>query len=341
MLQLRLYLALPALLLCCLRATTQSVQIGIIDIYGNRNISAETIRKTAGIKEGDSISQRLLADRKIERNLEKIAGVKLVQTSVICCDKDGRYVLFIGIAENDSLVFSFRKSPSLKIKLPDSYTNAYEHFSRRLNEAILTGQASDDWSNGYSLLKYAPARRIQEKYKRWANADFNGLRKMLRSSAYESQRATAVQIIAYNDDKSKVIPELLYAITDEDDETRNNAVTALSAVTYYMTLNPGKIKIPFQPFIRMINSPVWSDRNEGLAMLAQLSESRNEELFYQLRASSMRSLKEMALWKSETHAKPALIVLGRMAGWPDEKIRVIASGNNFADEAKKLVDAVE
>ncbi|MBL7698583.1 MAG: HEAT repeat domain-containing protein [Chitinophagaceae bacterium] len=341
MLYLRVHFTVLIVALLCLGTKAQSVKIGIVDIYGNRSIPSGTIRQTAGVTDGDSVSQQSLAARKIERSLEKIPGVKLAQTAVICCDNNERYVLFVGIAETDSSVFTFRKSPTLKIKLPDAYTNAYEHFERRMNEAMLSGQATDDWSNGYSLIKYPPARRVQEKYLRWANADFDGLRKVLRSSAYDNQRAAAVQIIAYNDDKSKVVPELIYAIRDENDEVRNNAAKALSAITYYMTLNPGKIRLPFQPFVRMINSVVWSDRSKGLAMLVQLSESRNEELFRQLKATSMPSLKEMALWKSESHARPAFIILARMAGWADEKIRAVTTGQNFADEVKKFVDTIE
>lgn len=340
MLFLRIYSALFVAIMC-LSAKTQSVRIGIVDVYGNSAISTETVRATAGVNEGDSISQRLLAERTIENSLEKVPGVKLAQTSVICCSSEGAYILFIGVAENDSSVLKFRKSPNLKIKLPGSYMSASEAFARRVDEAILAGEAEEDWSDGYSMIKYAPARRIQEKYLRWANSDFDGLKKVLRSSAFSHQRATAIQIIAYNDDKGKVIPELLYATRDEDEHVRTNAVRALSAISYYMTLQPGKGKVPFQAFARMLNSVVWSDRNRGLEMVMQLSESRNTELFQQLRASSLRSLKEMALWKSERHAVPAFVILARMAGWPDETIRSATSGGNFAEEAKNLVSATE
>lgn len=338
---LRIYSALLMFLFCCAPVKPQAVRIGLVDVYGNRSLSSETVITTAGIHEGDTISQRELAERKIENNLQKIPGVKLAHTSVICCAGNGSFILFIGIAENDSSVFTFRKSPNLKIKLPGAYTSAYEVFARRLDEAILAGEAAEDWSEGNSMISYAPARRIQEKYLRWANSDFEGLKKILRSSSFSNQRATAVQIIAYNDDKSKVIPELLYAITDEDEKVRTNAVRALSAISYYLTLHPGKIKIPFQPFARMLNSVVWSDRNRGLAMVMQLSESRNPELFQELRTSSIRSLKEMALWKSKPHASPAFVILARMAGWPEQKIRIATSGGNFAEEATNLVKATE
>lgn len=341
MLYLRVSCILLIMLLRCLHANTQSIRIGIIDVYGNRTISADSIRHTAGITEGDTVSQRLLAGRQIEQRLEKLPGVKQAQTALVCCDNNRRYVLFIGVAESDSAVYSLRKAPNLKIKLPNAYTKAYQLFSQRHNKAVISGEATDDWSQGYAMMEYAPARRIQEKFLRWANADFDGIKKVMRSSAFHNQRAAAAHILSYHDDKSKVIPELIYALRDEDDEVRNNAGRALSDLSYYMTKNPGNVSVPFQPFIRMINSVSWSDRTKGLRVLAQLSETRNDELFRQLRATSMESLKEMALWRSESHAAPAVVILGRMAGWTDEKIRTAITDENIAKEAQNLVDTVQ
>lgn len=319
----------------------QPVRIATIDVYGNQSVSTDSILSRMGIASGDTISQKQLAERFLEKRLEGLPGVKVAQSATVCCDNNKQYALFIGIAENYSSVYSLRKSPDLKIKLPDSYNNAYAAFKQRQNDAILLGQSDDDWSNGHSMIKYAPARRIQQRYLRWANSDFAYLQKILHFSRYDQQRATAVQIIAYNDDKKQVIPQLLYALRDESDEVRNNAIKALSAITYYMTLHPGRLNISFQPFIRMINSVVWADRNKGLSVLMHLSETRNKELFRQLRQTSLRSLKEMAQWKSEANAMPAYVILARMAGQKDEQILEVTSRGNFASEAGKLIDALE
>lgn len=337
----KLFFAFFSLLVCALPARQQTVRIGEINWYGNRSIPDDTISKYAGIHEGDTISYQSLAARKIEKSLEQLPNVMLAKTAVVCCDGNNNYILFAGVAENESQIVTYRRPPTLKIKLPEAYTNAYSHFARRFNDAILANQADDDWSQGHSMIRYAPARKVQEKYLRWANSDFDALKKIVRSSAYEGQRATAVQIIAYNDDKKRLIPELLYAMGDNDNEVRNNAVKALSALSYYMALHPGKFKIPFQPFVRLINSVTWADRTKGLSVIMQLSETRDKELFELLRASSMRSLKEMALWKSKTHAMPAFIILSRMAGYNDEKIFKMTSGDRFAEEARKLVYATE
>lgn len=332
---------LIACLLLCTSLPAQTVQVGTIDVYGNRNIDRDTILRRADISEGDSISQKVLLARSIERNIRGIPGIKSSKTALVCCDKNGNYHLFIGVAESDTTILSFRETPRLRIVLPDRYTNAYAQFSDRLSDAIQKGQTGEDWYEGHSLLHYPPARKIQEKYRLWADENFADLRKILRSSAYESQRAAACQIIAYHFDKNEVVPELMYAIIDESEEVRNNAIKALTVIAWYAAEHPQKkIEIPYMPFIRLINSVVWSDRNRGLSVLMQLTRSRDPELLSKLKQLSLPALKEMATWKSEPHAMPAYVILARIAGLPEERINNVASGTNFANEAVKLADSI-
>jgi hypothetical protein len=334
--------ALTVVLLYCFSAESQIVKIGSIDIYGNRNISSDTIFNRINLSSGARISEKDLVNRSLEKKVESIPGVKLAKTSLICCDKNGAYHLFIGIAESDSVILSLRNAPTLRITLPAKYTNAYKQFSERLGDAIQEKQADEDWSEGHSLIRYPPARRIQEKYKTWADEDFIMLSKVLRSSVYAVERATAAQILAYNFDKRKVVPELMYAIIDESDDVRNNAVRALAVIAYYASEHPEKnISIPYRPFIRFINSIIWSDRNKGLSVLMHLTKSRNEKLLAELRESSLAALKEMALWKSQSHAIPAFVILGRMAGLSEDEIFKLAGGSNYAEEAVKLTRSIE
>lgn len=333
---------LTIILLQHLSVQSQIVNIGSIDVYGNRNTSTDTILNRVNISSGVPVSEKRLINRGIEKKVESIPGVKLAKTSLTCCDKNGAYNLFIGVAETDSTILFHRDPPTLRITLPEKYTNAYKQFSQRLGDAIQEKQADDDWTEGHSLIRYAPARRIQEKYMTWADEDFLLLRKVLRSSAYAGERATAAQIIAYNFDKRKVIPELMYAVTDESDEVRNNAIRAIAVIAHYASEHPAKeISIPFRPFIKLINSVIWSDRNKGLSVLMQLTKSRNEKLMKELKESSLPALKEMALWKSQPHALPAFVILGRMAGLPEDEIFKLAAGSDFAEEAVKLTSSIE
>jgi len=341
MISLRIYALFTGVLIAT-SVHPQTVKIGTIDVYGNREIHTDTILKRARISEGDSISQKILLNRTIEKSIRSIPGIKLAKTALVCCDRNGNYHLFIGVAESDTNILSHRAAPRLRIKLPVKYSNAYAQFSERLSDAVQTGQAQDDWSEGHSLMNYGPARKIQEKYKIWADENFSDLRKILRSSAYDGQRATAAQVIAYHFDKKEVVPELMYAIIDESEEVRNNAIRAIAVIAYYSCQHPEKkINIPYMPFIRLINSVVWSDRNKGLSVLLQLTRSRDPEILSNLKVLSLPALKEMAMWKSEAHALPAYIILQRIAGIPEESINRFAEVSNFADEAAKLADSIK
>ena len=337
----RLIYSIVITLLVCSTVAAQTVKIGTIDIYGNRNISADTIRQRSQITEGDSISHTKLMNGSIENSIRQIPGITNAKTALICCDKNGNYHLFIGVAENDSNMLYYRETPTLRIKLPEKYTNAYAQFSVRLSDAIQKGESEEKWDQGHALIRYLPARKIQEKYMVWADENFADLRKVLRSSAYESERATATQIIAYHFDKSEAVPELIYAVADESDEVRNNAIKALTIIARYASEHPEKkINISYTPFVRLINSIVWSDRNKGLSVLLQLTRSRNPGLLNKLKEASLPALKEMAVWKSEAHAMPAFVILARIAGIPEEKITGFISGTNFANEAMKLAKAL-
>jgi hypothetical protein len=329
-------------LLICTNLAAQTVKIGTINVYGNRNISTDTILQRAEIAADDSISHTKLMYGTIENSILGIPGITQARTALVCCDKNGNYHLFIGVSENDSNMLFYRAAPTLRIKLPDKYTNAYAQFSDRLSDAIQRGEADETWSQGHSLIHYSPARKIQERYMIWADENFADLRKVLRSSAYETERATATQIIAYHFDKSEVVPELIYAVSDESDEVRNNAIKALTVLAHYASEHPGKkINIPYTPFVRLINSVVWSDRNKGLSVLLQLTRSRNQEMLNRLKETSLPALKEMAVWKSEPHALPAFVILARIAGIPEEKINSHVSGTNFANDAMKLANSIK
>lgn len=164
--------------------------------------------------------------------------------------------------------------------------------------------------------------------------------KVLRSSAYSDDRATAAQIIAYHPDKRKVLPEMLYAMHDQNDEVRNNAVRALSVIAYYSILHPEKkLHIPFQHFIRLLNSVIWSDRNQGISVLMHLSKSRDGKLFDLLKSDALGAIKEMAVWKSSKHAMPAFVILARMNGLNDDAIFKAAADTNFYEQAKRLAQS--
>src|SRR5688572_26959701 len=80
-------------------ATAQPTQISIIDFYGLQKLSAQEIRKHLAVKEGDSVLS--LDKEKLQNQILSIPGVQDADITTVCCDdKDGKWILFIGISED-------------------------------------------------------------------------------------------------------------------------------------------------------------------------------------------------------------------------------------------------
>jgi hypothetical protein len=119
-----------------------------------------------------------------------------------------------------------------------------------------------------------------------------------------------------------VLDDLFYAMRDPDDTVRSNAIRALGAISVKAKLDPDSgIKIPPTWFIEMLNSVVWTDRNYAATALTTLTDTRDRATLDQLRERAFTSLVEMARWKHLEHALPGYILLGRVAGIPDEELQ--------------------
>ena len=78
--------------------------------------------------------------------------------------------------------------------------------------------------------------------------------------------------------------------------------------------------MPAAPFVDLLNSIDWPDRNKSSAALLQLTEGRDPALLNDLRSRALDSLIEMARWKSPGHAYMPFFILGRVAGMSEDAI---------------------
>jgi hypothetical protein len=164
------------------------------------------------------------------------------------------------------------------------------------------------------------ARSVQMRFIAWARQPEN-LRSVLRNSSDASHRALAAHILGHAADPQAVIPYLVDAIADSSDEVRNNAMRALAVIARAQSDSPRPVRVPPEPFVAMLDSPVWSDRNKAALALMELTTSRDRVLLGYLRREALGPLTEMARWKSEGHAMPAFMILGRIAGRSEDEIQ--------------------
>ncbi|MFN2458981.1 MAG: HEAT repeat domain-containing protein [Chitinophagaceae bacterium] len=319
-------------------AFSQTFRVGSIDIYGNRKILADTVLVHLSVKEGDSIDVSKFLSKAEAEKLKRIAGVKHATVNPVCCNTDGNLMLYIGIGENDSVLLKYRDAPAQNVRLSGGMMSAYQNLNKLIQTAVKAGQGTEDDSPGYALSNYLPARKEQLKFITFANQNFSLLATVLRNSKYTEHRAAAAEIIAYSSNRKKVVDHLFSATDDPDEEVRNNATRALGILAGYIRLHPKlNITIPAKPFIRMLNSIVWTDRNKGAGVLMHLTENRNSILLNKLKQKAMPSIIEMAKWKSREHAFFSFIILGRIAGSDEQSLISKNSSKEWRSEIDKMV----
>jgi HEAT repeat protein len=127
----------------------------------------------------------------------------------------------------------------------------------------------------------------------------------------------AAALLGYARDKQAVVKDLVRATTDSNDGVRNNAVRALAVFSAKKKDPP---RVPFEPIIALLDSPIWTDLNKASFALLQISEKRDSSLFAALNKPARKSLADIAHWHSRNHALPGYLTLGRLAGFSDAEL---------------------
>lgn len=296
----------------------QPPSIGIIDVYGSRKIAAADIRKFLGITEGARLpgSKGDLEDR-----LEHMPGVVSAHVEAACCD-DSKVILYVGVEEKGAPHFDYHAPPAGDVELPEEVVATYRRFLIAVREAGRTGQVSEDLSQGHSLLADPDARAVQMSFVPLANQHLALLRQVIHESSKEEQRAMAAYIIGYADKKADVVADLQYAVQDSDDTVRNNAIRSLAALAVLAQKDKDAgLRISATWLVEMLNSVVWSDRNNAAIALVNLTDSRDPAVLQQIKDRALPALTEMARWTYLPHALPAYIVLGRVKDIPEKRLQ--------------------
>jgi hypothetical protein len=302
-------------------ASGQEFVIGIIDFYGLRQTPERQAREALTFKEGDTLvrsNQRPAVVTESEDRLARLPGVTRARIGVVCCDQ-GRLTVYVGVEEPGAPAMRFRAEPTGPARLADDIVQSREEFRTAFMRAIERGDSAEDRSQGHAFNRDPATRAIQEQFVTYAKRDLSQLRLVLRSSGDAAHRALAAQLLGYAPDKPSVVEDLVNGISDPAEDVRNNAMRALLV---FADMEPAAgqnaPRIPPEPFIALLNSPIFGDRNKASGALMSLTAGRDAGLLAQLRQETLASLVEMARWKSEGHALPAFIILGRLAGQSDE-----------------------
>ncbi len=294
--------------------------IGVIDVYGLRTIAESDVRELLPLAEGAPLPTDF-SDRaeSLASDMAEALGVSRVEFSMGCCSEAGLSVFYVGIEETAGRRLEYHAPPTGGIMLLPEILASYRALSDVWFEAVIRSEAGEDRSDGHALSEYPPLRAIQEQFLIYAEQHREMLLEVLHESADAEHRAAAAMVLGYAPDKAGVTHDLEQAALDPHNGVRNNATRALAVIAQYGHDQPELgIEIRAVPFIDMLNSVVWTDRNKGLAVLESLTADRNPETLDDLQQGALPSLIEMCRWKTG-HAYPACRILERMVGLPEQE----------------------
>lgn len=303
---------------------SQSIQIGIIDFYGLDGLSPDRARAALTFKEGDAVpraaDERAAWTAAAETRIATALGVNSARVNLVCCDK-GRAIVFVGIEPRGARALRFRAPPTGNARLAADVVQAGAELSKAMMAAVQRGDVGEDRSQGHALNTDPAMRAIQDRFIAFAKRDLTELRRVLRESADASGRALAAQVLGYAPDKSAVVDDLVYAMSDPSEGVRNDAMRALLVIAEMAPTAERPVPpIPPQPFVALLDSPVWTDRNKTSGALAALTVKRDPRLLEALKEPrAIAALAEMARWNSLDHAQAPFFVLARIAGYSDER----------------------
>jgi len=308
-------------------AAADDRHLGTIDFYGYTGLDLNQLRAALPYHEGDPLPSKQ-ALREAGPAYAKAAGRDRVEMETICCQPDGRWALFVGFADPGAPPLVFHPQPKGNMRLPAEALKVSQDSDRLNSEGVKKGVAGEDDSKGYSLSEYEPARAMQLKLREYARAHVGVLLSVLESCPVDQERAAAAEALGYADESRRQIAGLVRSSLDPDDEVRNNAIRALGVLVEF---DPKTLKqIPLRPYVALIYSIDWYDRNKTAALLDSFTKSRDPEVLRTLRSEALVPLREIAQWRSSGHSESAITVLGRIAGIDDNRIIDLIVAHNIA-----------
>ena len=299
-----------------------------INLYGLRGVTPEAVRRASRLQSGEPLPPSKID---MEERIAAVPGVRSARVEAVCCQgKD--VTAFIGIEEQTGPHLVFHRIPAGLAALPPELIASYQQFL-----SVLRQRASVE--KGESQSPRDPALgEIEEKFTTFATEHLAELRAALRDDPDDAERAVAAIVIGYVPDKTAIIDDLVYAAHDPNESVRSNAIRSLQAVAIVGAGDPAQgIRIEPGAMIDLMHSIVLSDRLETVDLFITLTDVRNEEALAMLRVRALRTLIEMARWESLRYALRPFMLVGRVAGVPEQEIQQRWSNGEREQVIRKAV----
>ena len=297
-----------------------SLEVGQINYFGYAGVDLESVRARLPLSVGDSLTLRTFAREQasISQEIEGVTGRPPTDLAVLCCDNDRRLLVYVGLDGSSSQPFASMPTPHGTDRLAPTALELYALDLRAMAAAGARGELREDDSAGYALSYDPAARKVQLSIRDYAAAHAGELQRVRRDAADAGQREASAVLLGYAPLSQAQVDTLAYAAHDQDPEVRNNAVRALGVLA--TAPQASAFGIDPAPFVELLRSSRWTDRNKGSLLLAKLTESRNQAVLAAVE-KALPSLIEGANWTNASHAYAFQEILGRVGGIPEEKLQ--------------------
>lgn len=314
----------------------ESFNIRAIDFYGLDGLNVNRIRAALPLREGDRLSRdsKEKTVGQLKEAIKQATGHGPSDIAIVCCDDQGRLMLYIGLSENSVGQALYNLVPRGLTRLPPAATKVHREADQAWMNAMAKGVSGEDDSRGYALSVDPEARAKQVALHTYVARHSTIVRRVLASARDVEQRRIAAEMLGYAVRSRKQIRALIHASRDIDEGVRNNAMRAL--IVLARSNAEASALIPGECFVRLLNSGVWTDRNKSAELLAVRTRQRDPQLIACLGKEALTSLIEMARWSYPGHAYSAQLMLGRIVGI-DEKTLI---GMIERQEVEPLINAV-
>jgi hypothetical protein len=312
----------------------KTLKVGAIDFFGAQGMDTTPVLKALPIHSGDVIQTDGMKETMEQVRVAAAAATGMVATKVevVCCDAPETVDFYIGLEGRSYKPIKHGAIPTGNDALDPAVLSLYKRDMDLVLESIQHGESSEDDSQGYALTKYPKAHAVQLLMREYAVGHTAEIVRVLRGSKDAEQRQASSMLLGYSDRSAEQVAALTAAVEDEDSEVRNNATRAIEVM-----LDAGPIKgLDATPFIAMLWSGNWSDRNKASLLLDRLTAGRDPALLRQLQGA-VAPLEDGARWHSLGHAWPFLDILGRVGGLDDAKLKALEK----ADARDEIIAAAK
>ena len=296
-------------------------KVGAIHYYGYEGIDLAGVKAKMPMHVGDTVTIASFDKKAAMGEVSGATGHGVSDVSLICCDDDGAMLVYVGLEGASSRPLAVRHEFAGSAGLPPEAVSLYEREGPALMEAVAAGRAGEDYSGEYPLSVDPQLRKVQVAMHEFAAVHADVIAGVLAESEDARQRIMAAELEGYAPRSEKQVKALSQAASDPDSDVRNNAVRAL------MELAAKPMPIDPQPFVAMLFSGRWTDRNKASGLLERVTEKGNADVLTVLRHEAMEPLIEGASWDAG-HSFAFKALLSRCLGLPLEAVeKRIASGD--------------